>query len=155
MTRMNTRVMRRMKTMRIKNSITYVRNKYALTANLITDALDAANKHLIRMVIGIVTTTDIQLPFELTDSDVTISHSYNVSKNVATVIFMKGNDKVVIIVPYMDDHLTIKVNKQFWLLNFDESDVTLGQRNELYRITHYLFNLNLTNSHLKSLTEKQ
>lgn len=155
MTRMNTRVMRRMKMMKIKNSITYVRNKYALTANLIADALDAANKHLIRMVIGIVATTDIQLPFELTDNDVTISHSYNVSKNVATVIFMKGNDKVVIIVPYMDDHLTIKVNKQFWLLNFDESDVTLGQRNELYRITHYLFNLNLTNSHLKSLTEKQ
>ena len=141
--------------MKIKNSITPVRNKYALTANLIADALDAANKHLIRMVIGIVATTDIQLPFELTDNDVTISHSYNVSKNVAAVIFMKGNDKVAIIVPYMDDHLTIKVNKQFWLLNFDESDVTLGQRNELYRITHYLFNLNLTNSHLKSLTEKQ
>ena len=141
--------------MKIKHSITPVRNKYALTANLITDALDAANKHLIRMVIGIVATTDIQLPFELTDNEVTISHSYNISKNVATVIFDKDNDKVVILMPYMDDHLTIKVNKQFWLLNFDESDITLGQRNELYRITHYVFNLNLTNSHLKSLTEKQ
>ena len=141
--------------MKIKNSITYVRNKYALTANLIADALDAANKHLIHMVIGIVATTDIQLPFELTDNDVTISHSYNISKNVATIIFTKDNDKVVILIPYMDDHLTIKVNKQFWLLNFDESDITLGQRNELYRITHYVFNLNLTNSHLKSLTEKQ
>ena len=107
------------------------------------------------MVVGIVTTTDIKLPFELTDNEVTISHSYNISKNVATVIFVKDNDKVVILMPYMDDHLTIKVNKQFWLLNFDESDITLGQRNELYRITHYVFNLNLTNSHLKSLTEKQ
>lgn len=141
--------------MKIKNSITYVRNKYALTENLLQNALKEANQHLIRMVVGIVTTTDIKLPFELTDNEVTISHSYNISKNVATVMFIKDNDKVVILMPYMDDHLTIKVNKQFWLLNFDESDITLGQRNELYRITHYVFNLNLTNSHLKSLTEKQ
>lgn len=141
--------------MRIKHSITYVRNKYALTESLLQDALKEANKHLIRMVVGVVTTTDIKLPFELTDNEVTISHSYNVSKNIATVMFTKSNDKVVILIPYMDDHLTIKVNKQFWLLKFDESDITLGQRNELYRITHYLFNLNLTNSHLKTLTEKQ
>ena len=132
-----------------------MRNKYALTEGLLQQALKEANQHLIRMVVGIVTTTDIKLPFELTDNEVTISHSYNISKNVATVIFVKDNDKVVILMPYMDDYLTIKVNKQFWLLNFDESNITLGQRNELYRITHYVFNLNLTNSHLKSLTEKQ
>ena len=132
-----------------------MRNKYALTEGLLQQALKEANQHLIRMVVGIVTTTDIKLPFELTDNEVTISHSYNISKNVATVIFVKDNDKVVILMPYMDDYLTIKVNKQFWLLTFDESDITLGQRNELYRITHYVFNLNLTNSHLKSLTEKQ
>lgn len=141
--------------MRIKNSITPVRNKYALTEGLLEHALKEANQHLIRMVVGVVATTDIKLPFELTDNEVTISHSYNISKNVATVMFIKDNDKVVILIPYMDDHLTIKVNKQFWLLKFDESDITLGQRNELYRITHYLFNLNLTNSHLKTLTEKQ
>ena len=141
--------------MKIKHSITYVRNKYALTEGLLQDALKEANQHLIRMVVGIVATTDIKLPFELTDNEVTISHSYNISKNVATVMFIKDNDKVVILMPYMDDHLTIKVNKQFWLLKFDESDITLGQRNELYRITHYVFNLNLTNNHLKSLTEKQ
>ena len=141
--------------MKIKHSITPVRNKYGLTEDLLQDALQKANQHLIRMVVGVVTTTDIKLPFELTDNEVTISHSYNISKNVATVMFVKDNDKVVILMPYMDDHLTIKVNKQFWLLKFDESDITLGQRNELYRITHYVFNLNLTNSHLKSLTEKQ
>ncbi len=141
--------------MRIKNSITYVRNKYALTEGLLQQALKEANQHLIRMVVGVVTTTDIKLPFELTDNEVTISHSYNISKNIATVMFIKDNDKVVILMPYMDDHLTIKVNKQFWLLNFDESDITLGQRNELYRIAHYVFNLNLTNNHLKALTEKQ
>ena len=90
--------------MKIKHSITPVRNKYALTKNLLEHALKEANKHLIRMVVGVVTTTDIKLPFELTDNEVTISHSYNIGKNIATIMFIKDNDKVVILIPYMDDH---------------------------------------------------
>lgn len=139
--------------MKIKHDVKMILNKYALTQDLIVEALAAANDHFIRIVTGIVVTTEISLPFNLNDNDIVTDHRYEVIENVATVTFTKGDDIVVITVPYMDDYLEIKVNNQYWRLAFNESDITLGQRNELYRITHYLFSLNLTNSQIQSLSE--